>query len=99
MTEEELIGKVEESTKNAKLHQLETLRSILDHNGGVRYLQPYLRHYKAPVDASTFRQAVPLSSYHDYVDYINQMVDGTDDHDDPLLSVDPLFCFFYRYFV
>ncbi|KAJ7972849.1 jasmonic acid-amido synthetase JAR1-like [Quillaja saponaria] len=95
MTDEELITKLEESTKNATHHQLQTLRSILQHNGGVRYLQPYLGGYNAPIDAATFRNAVPLSCYDDYVDYINQMADCIADHDEPLLSVDPLVCFFH----
>ncbi|KAF7804790.1 putative indole-3-acetic acid-amido synthetase GH3.6 [Senna tora] len=73
MTDEEVIQKLEDSTVSANLHQL---RSILHHNGGVRYLQPYLPHYDAPLDAATFRHAVPLSCYDDYVDYINQMADA-----------------------
>ncbi|XP_020213511.1 probable indole-3-acetic acid-amido synthetase GH3.6 [Cajanus cajan] len=88
MTGEELIQKLEDLTKNAQHHQLETLRSILLHNGNVRYLQPF----KAPLHPSTFTRLVPLSSYQDYVDFINLMAEGKDD---PFLSVDPLLCFFY----
>lgn len=92
MTDEELREKLEESTRNAKHHQLETLRSILHHNGSVRYLQSF-SHKGDPSDPATFTRVVPLSSYDDYVDYIHQMADGKHD---PLLSVDPLLCFFYR---
>lgn len=93
MTDDELIQKLEELTMDAKHHQLETLRSILQHNGSVRYLQSF--NNNKSVDPATFTSLVPLSSYDDYVDFIHQMADGEhDDHHD-LLSVDPLLCFFY----
>ncbi|KAL5796802.1 hypothetical protein ACOSQ2_001622 [Xanthoceras sorbifolium] len=98
MTDEEILNKLEESTKNAMHHQLHTLRSILDRQTGVRYLQPHLSGYCAPIDAVTFRRAVPLSCYDDYTDHINQLASGLVDHHHdykPLLSVDPLVCFFY----
>lgn len=108
--DEEILQKLEGTTKDATCRQLEALSSILEHQskggggGGVRYLRPYLQGYDAPVDANTFRQAVPLSSYEDYVDHINQMAnngpvdhDHDRDHDQPLLSVDPLICFFFRF--
>ncbi|KAJ1433025.1 GH3 family [Sesbania bispinosa] len=94
MTDEELIQKLEESTINAQHHQLETLRSILLHNGKVSYLQSF-KDKGDPADPATFTRVVPLSSYEDYVDYINQMADGKHDPNHPLLSVDPLLCFFY----
>jgi len=98
MTDEEAVQKLEESTKNAQRHQLETLRSILLHNGTVRYLQSFIaKGDPLPLDPPTFKRVVPLSSYEDYVDYINQMADGNQDPHHPLLSVDPLLCFFYRY--
>ncbi|KAK4273150.1 hypothetical protein QN277_021605 [Acacia crassicarpa] len=95
MTDNELIQKLHDFTTNAQLHQLQTLRSILDHNGSVRYLQPYLQGSDAPVNSETFRRCVPLSCYDDYADYINQLADEMKDCDSPLLSVDPLLCFFY----
>ncbi|XP_057963817.1 probable indole-3-acetic acid-amido synthetase GH3.6 [Malania oleifera] len=95
MTDEEILNKLEESTKDAARLQLKTLFSILERNGGVRYLQPYLSDYRAPVDAVSYRSAVPLSCYDDYTDHINKMADDRDDRDQPLLSVDPLVCFFY----
>ncbi|CAJ1906667.1 unnamed protein product [Sphenostylis stenocarpa] len=91
MTDEELIQKVEDLTINAQQHQLETLGSILLHNGTVRYLQSFNKG-PLPLDRSTFTRVVPLSSYEDYVDHINHMADGKDE---PFLSVDPLRCFFY----
>ncbi|CAL5357546.1 unnamed protein product [Camellia sinensis] len=96
MTDDELITKLEETTKDAPRHQLDTLRAILERNAGVRYLR---RHYPTPaaVDAATFRRSVPLSCYDDdYADHILRIADGSDD-DRPLLSVDSLVCFFYRY--
>ncbi|KAL6969369.1 hypothetical protein U1Q18_029082 [Sarracenia purpurea var. burkii] len=48
-----------------------------------------------PVDAATFRRAMPLSCYDDYTDHIHRMADGVlgvdDDDDQVFLSVDPLF--------
>ncbi|KAK9280850.1 hypothetical protein L1049_003740 [Liquidambar formosana] len=95
--DEEILKKLEESTKDATRHQLEALQTILERHGGVSYLQSHLRDYHAPVDAATFRRSVPLSCYDDYADHLSRMADGhLDDHDQPLLSVDPLLCFFYR---
>ncbi|GAB4841190.1 hypothetical protein Ancab_021934 [Ancistrocladus abbreviatus] len=98
MEGEEILKKLEGTTVDATRHQLETLNTILKRNGGVRYLQPYLRDSHGPLDARTFRRIVPLSTYDDYADHINRMADGADldengDHL-PLLSVDPLVCFF-----
>ncbi|KAK8998185.1 hypothetical protein V6N11_083579 [Hibiscus sabdariffa] len=83
-------------------HQADTLRSILQHQRGVHYLQRYLPDvgdHDHPVDAATFRRSVPLSCYDDYADYINQLADGDNysvDHDPRhILSIDPLDCFFY----
>lgn len=94
MTDDELIQKLEELTMNTKHHQLETLRSILLHNGSVRYLQPFFNN-KSVEDPATFTSLVPLSSYDDYADFIHQMAD-IGEHEHHLLSVDPLLCFFYR---
>ncbi|CAL5433103.1 unnamed protein product [Camellia sinensis] len=95
MTDDELITKLEETTKDAPRHQLDTLRAILERNAAVRYLH---RGYPTPsaVDAATFRRFVPLSCYDDdYADHILRIADGDDDDDRPLLSVDSLVCFFY----
>ncbi|CAL5433109.1 unnamed protein product [Camellia sinensis] len=95
MTDDELITKLEETTKDAPRHQLDTLRAILERNAAVRYLR---RGYPTPatVDAATFRRSVPLSCYDDdYADHILRIADGDDDDDLPLLSVDSLVCFFY----
>ncbi|KAK8532546.1 hypothetical protein V6N12_053984 [Hibiscus sabdariffa] len=84
------------------LDNADTLRSILQHQRGVHYLQGYLPDvgdHHHPIDAATFRRSVPLSCYDDYADYINQLADGHNysvDHDPRhILSVDPLDCFFY----
>ena len=95
-TEEELLAKLEDSTRDAKRLQVEALESIIERHGGVRYLQRHLRNYDAPIDVATFRRVVPLSTYEDYSDDINRLADGPPDQDQPLLSVDPLVCFFYR---
>lgn len=97
MSDDDIIAKLEDTTKDATRHQLKTLQTILDRNAGASYLQPYLRSYPAPVDASTFRRAVPLSCYDDYADHIHQLADGVlfDDDARPLLTLDPLLCFFF----
>ncbi|XP_019196764.1 PREDICTED: jasmonic acid-amido synthetase JAR2-like [Ipomoea nil] len=95
----EIIKKLEDTTRDAARQQSETLRYILQRNGGLSYLRRYLGSYNGSVDADTFRTAVSLSRYEDYTDYINKMADGvlTDKNygGRPLLSVDPLTCFFY----
>lgn len=97
MTDEEILRMLEDTTMEASRHQLETLQSILERQAGVLYLRPHLHgHDEQPVDDATFRRAVPLSSYDDYVDHIDRMADGLVDHDLPLLSVDTLLCFFLR---
>ncbi|KAL6998367.1 hypothetical protein U1Q18_008493 [Sarracenia purpurea var. burkii] len=100
MTDDAIITKLEETTKDAARHQLQTLRSILERNAVVRYLRPHLWGHPAPVDAATFRRAVPLSCYDDYADHIQRMADGvlSVDDDQAFLSVDPLVCFFYRFY-
>ncbi|KAJ6680260.1 INDOLE-3-ACETIC ACID-AMIDO SYNTHETASE GH3.6-RELATED [Salix purpurea] len=95
MTDDELVRNLEDLTENAAHHQLQTLHSILQHQASVSYLQPYLSACDAPVDAATFRSRVPLSSYDDYFHLINQLANGDIDHHQPLLSADPLLCFFY----
>ncbi|KAG8389398.1 hypothetical protein BUALT_Bualt02G0225100 [Buddleja alternifolia] len=97
-TDDDVIGKLEHTFEDATRHQLETLVAILERNGGVSYLHPYLGGYdEPPVDASTFRRSVPLSCYDDYDDHISKLADGVicDDRGQPLLSVDQLLCFFY----
>ncbi|GLU03470.1 hypothetical protein SLE2022_206670 [Rubroshorea leprosula] len=94
MTNEELLKQLEDLTKDAMHHQVHTLLSILQHQCGVIYLRQHFSGQDAPIDVTAFKRAVPLSSYDDYADYINQLADGTANHDQPLLSVDPLVCFF-----
>lgn len=97
MTDDQVIDMLEDTFLDATRCQLETLSTILERNGGVSYLQPYLRGYSAPLDAATFRSVVPLSCYDDYANHISKLADGVleDDHGQPRLSVDPLLCFFY----
>ncbi|GMI76070.1 hypothetical protein like AT1G48660 [Hibiscus trionum] len=103
MTDDALLKQIDESTKAFSRHQDDTLRSILQHQCGVHYLQRYLPDigdHSLTIDAATFRRSVPLFCYDDYVDYINQLADVNNynvDHDPcHILSVDPLICFFYR---
>ncbi|KAL6214767.1 hypothetical protein ACLB2K_014199 [Fragaria x ananassa] len=95
MADEELLKNINDSTINATRHQHDTLSSILHQNGAVRYLHPHLPLPNSPLVAAAFRRAVPLSTYDDYADYITQMAETSLDHQQPLLSVDPLLCFFY----
>uniref|UniRef100_A0A1D1YDG0 Putative indole-3-acetic acid-amido synthetase GH3.6 n=1 Tax=Anthurium amnicola TaxID=1678845 RepID=A0A1D1YDG0_9ARAE len=97
--DEEVLRRLEEYTRDAPRRQLETLRAILDRNAGCGYLRGYLLPPSghpadhAPPDAESFRRLVPVSSYDDYADHIQQMADGTGDTS--ALSSDPLVCFFY----
>ncbi|KAJ4822230.1 hypothetical protein Tsubulata_019882 [Turnera subulata] len=94
MTDEEVLQSLEEYTKKAIDHQLHTLQSILAHQASVPYLRPYLSGHLPPIDAATFRRLVPLSSYHDYADHIDNLANhGSVNQYPPVLSVDPLHCF------
>ena len=100
MADGEILKKLEDSTKDAMAVQLQTLQTILQRNGRSSYLKRY--GVGAFLDTASFREAVPLSCYDDYADCIGRMADGggggdDDDGDRPMLSVDPLVCFFNRY--
>eukprot|EP00262_Sarcandra_glabra_P007506 TRINITY_DN20364_c0_g1_i1.p1 TRINITY_DN20364_c0_g1~~TRINITY_DN20364_c0_g1_i1.p1 ORF type:complete len:659 (+),score=50.67 TRINITY_DN20364_c0_g1_i1:248-1978(+) len=96
MTDEAVLSKLEECTRDANRLQLETLQTIIERNGCARYLQPHFLGYDGPIDCESFKRLVPISSYEDYADHIGRLADGHDDDDDlPILSVDPLLCFFY----
>ncbi|KAJ4823992.1 hypothetical protein Tsubulata_039250 [Turnera subulata] len=95
MTDGEALQSFEEYTKKAIDHQLHTLQSILAHQASVSYLRPYLSGHLPPIDAATFRRLVPLSSYDDYADHINNLANHGSVYHPPLLSVDPLHCFYH----
>lgn len=100
LADEEVLKKLEDVTKEATRHQHEVLESILQRNGGAHYLQAHLQRSNAPLDAATFRRVVPLSAYKDYSEHINKLAEGPVGHASvhgPLLSADPLGCFFFRY--
>ncbi|XP_068660422.1 probable indole-3-acetic acid-amido synthetase GH3.6 [Aristolochia californica] len=92
MADEEILRQLEESTRDARRVQRQTLAAILARNSGVSYLQPYLLNdADPPMDPESFRRLVPISSYDDYADYIQRLADGDTSS---FLSVDPLLCFF-----
>lgn len=97
-TDGDVVEKLQDTFQDAPRRQLETLTAILEHNGGISYLRPYLHGDDVPINAADFLRAVPISCYDDYADHINKLADGisTDEHGHHLLSVDPLLCFFYR---
>lgn len=93
--DEKILKELEYATEHAYELQLETLQSILDRTAtGASYLAPFFLGQGGPTDPDSFRRLVPISSYDDYVSPILAMADGDDR---PILSVDPLICFFYRY--
>lgn len=94
-SDEMVLKELEYATEHAFDLQLQTLQSILDRNAtGARYLSPFFLGYDGPhINPDSFRRLVPISSYDDYEGPIQAMADG--DHS-PILSVDPLICFFYR---
>ncbi|KAJ4967746.1 hypothetical protein NE237_014447 [Protea cynaroides] len=91
MDDEEILKKLEDSTRDAHRLQLQTLQSILQRNARVGYLQRF--HHLQLDQPDTFRRHVPLSSYDYYAHLINRIADGIDPPS--LLSIDPLLCFFY----
>ncbi|KAJ8622585.1 hypothetical protein MRB53_031114 [Persea americana] len=93
--DEKILKELEYATEHAYKLQLETLQSILDRTAtGASYLAPFFLGQGGPTDpdSDSFRRLVPISSYDDYVGPILAMADGDDR---PILSVDPLICFFY----
>lgn len=101
MRDEEIIEKVEETTKKAEQLQRETLSAILRRNASVRYLQAVGYEDDDDDDSiggreDSFRRVVPLSSYDDYAEYMGKLADGDDEDGRPFLSFDPLLFFFYR---
>ncbi|XP_039126770.1 probable indole-3-acetic acid-amido synthetase GH3.6 [Dioscorea cayenensis subsp. rotundata] len=86
----------EEATRDAHRLQLQTLRTILECNATVDYLQRHLPGCSLGVGdeaVSSFRRLIPLSSYDDYADLIQRIADGSESP--AALSLDPLLCFFY----
>ncbi|KAF8006554.1 hypothetical protein BT93_K0762 [Corymbia citriodora subsp. variegata] len=94
-TDGEIMEKFDGLTRDAHRHQLETLRSILQHDGGSRYLRSFLGDHPEQADVVTFQREVPLSSYEDYANLISQMADGMVNNGNPILCAEPLTCFFY----
>lgn len=95
MSDEEILKALDESTVNARQLQFQTLRSIIARNWNTRYLSRHLSDRPiSSINAETFRNLVPLSSYDDYEDLIRQIADGVESPS--ALCSDPLLCFFYR---
>ncbi|XP_072967643.1 probable indole-3-acetic acid-amido synthetase GH3.6 [Typha angustifolia] len=88
--DDDVLTRLEISTRDARRLQLETLQSILQHNSDTDYLKTYLRDPE--IGADSFRRLVPLSSYADYADLIGLIADGIKPPSS--LSSNPLLCFF-----
>lgn len=72
--QESIIADFEELTMDAGRVQRETLRKILEVNGGTEYLQKCGLNGKA--DPESFRTCVPLVTHQDLEPYIRRIADG-----------------------
>lgn len=76
MADGEILKKLEDSTKDARAVQLQTLHHILQRNGHSSY--PHQYGVDASLDTASFRKAVPLSCCDDYSDCISRWLTVAD---------------------
>ncbi|KAM7508585.1 hypothetical protein LguiA_019038 [Lonicera macranthoides] len=82
---EEVIKEFEAMTKDAGRVQRETLRKILEENGGAEYLQKW--GLNGRTDPESFSCCVPLATHKDLEPYIQRIVDGDTS---PILTGKPI---------
>ncbi|KAK3008306.1 hypothetical protein RJ639_013570 [Escallonia herrerae] len=70
----EVIEEFELLSKDAERVQTETLRKILEENGGAKYLQKW--GLDGRTDPESFKACIPLVSHNDLEPYIQRIVDG-----------------------
>ncbi|KAK2968111.1 hypothetical protein RJ640_003942, partial [Escallonia rubra] len=71
---EEVIEEFEFLSRDAERVQTETLRKILEENGGAKYLQKW--GLDGRTDPESFKACIPLASHNDLEPYIQRIVDG-----------------------
>lgn len=91
VTDDEVMEELESMTRNVREVQLETLRKILERNGGVEYLQRLGLNYRT--DEASFKACVPVSTFANIQDDVDRIADGDTG---PILCVDPLNSFSLR---
>ncbi|KAJ3694599.1 hypothetical protein LUZ60_010079 [Juncus effusus] len=82
---EKTIQEFDEITRDASRVQAETLKRILEENGGAEYLQRL--GLEGRTDINSFRACVPLVTHRDIAPYIQRIVDGDDS---PILTGKPV---------
>ncbi|CAK9165807.1 unnamed protein product [Ilex paraguariensis] len=83
----EVIEEFEALTKDAETVQRETLRRILEENGGTEYLQNW--GINGRMDPVSFKACIPLVTHKDLEPYIQRIVDGDSS---PILTGTPITC-------
>ncbi|XP_020098477.1 jasmonic acid-amido synthetase JAR1-like isoform X1 [Ananas comosus] len=83
--EERVIAEFEALTRDAGRVQAETLRRILEENGGAEYLRRF--GLGGRTDAASFRSYVPLVTHSDLEPFIQRIVDGDNS---PILTGKPI---------
>nr|AIC64081.1 JAR1 [Gentiana rigescens] len=82
---EDVVNEFEAMTKDAERVQRDTLRKILEENGGTEYLQQWGLDGKT--DPESFKACVPIVTHEDLECYIVRIVDGDDS---PVLTGKPI---------
>ncbi|KAL3517262.1 hypothetical protein ACH5RR_024164 [Cinchona calisaya] len=82
---EDLIAEFEAMTRDAERVQKETLKRILEENGGTEYLKKW--GLLGKTDQESFKACIPLVTHEDLEPYINRIVDGDDS---PILTGKPI---------
>ncbi|XP_070009384.1 jasmonoyl--L-amino acid synthetase JAR6-like isoform X1 [Nicotiana sylvestris] len=83
--QEKVIEEFEDLTKDAGRIQEETLKKILEQNGGTEYLQQW--GLNGRTDPQTFKNCIPIVTHNDLDPYIQRIADGDLS---PILSGKPI---------
>ncbi|CAI9101161.1 OLC1v1038424C2 [Oldenlandia corymbosa var. corymbosa] len=83
----EVIAEFDARTKDAERVQKETLKKILQENGGTEYLKKW--GLNGRTDPESFKACVPIVTHDDLDPYIQRIADG-DDEDSPILTGKPI---------
>nr|WQG15584.1 jasmonyl-isoleucine synthase [Catharanthus roseus] len=82
---EQVITEFEAMTEDAERVQKETLKKILQENGGTEYLKKW--GLDGRTDPESFKNCVPIATHEDLEHYINRIMEGDDS---PILTEKPI---------
>ncbi|KAI5647155.1 hypothetical protein M9H77_33160 [Catharanthus roseus] len=82
---EQVITEFEAMTEDAERVQKETLKKILQENGGTEYLMKW--GLDGRTDPESFKNCVPIATHEDLEHYINRIMEGDDS---PILTEKPI---------